>query len=183
MLVARGYDAAVRYNSTTSTVRELLLKAIDMCEKEGITCLGGIDKWACAPVTRARPPHIAPCHTHAAQSHCLGPSAARPCPPHIRRQLVRPHGPQHVCLCKCVREVQARPAANGLEALATAAGSGVALLREYVIQTYKVWPARALSPYPSPGPHCVFCRLGRRSRASCSTPATRPRGSSSTTCS
>ena len=40
MLVARGYDAAVRYNSTTSTVRELLLKAIDMCEKEGITCLG-----------------------------------------------------------------------------------------------------------------------------------------------
>ena len=55
MVAARGYDAAVRYNSSTTTVRQMLFTAIDVCAKLGITSLHAIEQWACAPVNRARP--------------------------------------------------------------------------------------------------------------------------------
>ena len=77
-----------------------------------------------------------------------------PCSPSLlspRRHEARPHGPQHDCLRMCVHEVQTRPTAacSGIALLAdatAAGGSGISLLREYVVQTFTVWPARALEP-------------------------------------
>ena len=51
MVAARGYDAAVRYNSSLTTVRQMLLSTVDECAKQGNISLHAIDQWACAPVT------------------------------------------------------------------------------------------------------------------------------------